>query len=104
MLWPRTREWYSNSWRRSLSTCSRVACAGVGLGLYRQQVGCHVGSQRVDVRLQFGSQAVDFALQFGPELAHLGAEASEQVKNESFGFAGYSDLISERVGERKKAT
>jgi len=34
----------------------------------------------------------------------LGAEASEQVKNESFGFAGYSHLISERVGEGKKAT
>ena len=34
----------------------------------------------------------------------LGAEVSEQVKNESFGFAGYSHLISERVGEGKKAT
>jgi hypothetical protein len=89
---------------KPLDLLARRPVLGVGLGLYRQQVGCHVGSLRVDVRLQFGSQAADFALQFGPEFAHLGAEASEQVKNESFGFAGYSHIISERVGERKKAT
>jgi hypothetical protein len=90
---------------KPLDLLGRRPVLGVGLGLYRQQqVGCHVGSQRVDVRLQFGSQAADFALQFGSGFAHLGAEASEQVKNESFGFAGYSHIISERVGERKKAT